>query len=103
MGNSPHDERYIVLVGDLYVGAIILAPGARDATQWTWSIPAVPRLPGATASGRADSREAAMADFRAAWDRAGVDIAAWRAHMADVEIDPVDSRKKNAKARPIRP
>lgn len=26
-----------------------------------------------------------MADFRAAWDRAGVDIAAWRAHMADVE------------------
>lgn len=83
--DNPRDERYAVMVGETYVGAIILAPGARDAPLWTWSISAFPRLREATTSGRADSREEAMADFRAAWDRAGVDLGAWRSHMADVE------------------
>lgn len=84
--DNPRDERYAVMVGETYVGAIVLAPGARDAPMWTWSISAVPRLREATTSGRADSREDAMADFRAAWDRAGVDLGAWRSHMAEVEL-----------------
>lgn len=70
--------------GDLNVGTVHNAnPIFPD--RWQWSITARPARRGAATSGTTETREQAIAEFRAAWDLAEVDIEAWRRHMTDVE------------------
>jgi len=56
------DERRVI-------GRIMLQPQARKDRPWLWTITARGRIPTLSDSGYATSREQAMADFKAVWER----------------------------------
>ena len=78
-------QRYAVLADGVEVGAIVAGALTADAPVWRWSITAIPGIRGSETMGREPTLSAALAAFRAAWERAGVDLAAHREHMAAVE------------------
>ena len=62
------DDDYDVFDGDQHIGRIMLHPQAPQGQPWFWTITArVPQYP--HDRGYAVSREQAMADFKARWER----------------------------------
>ena len=62
------DDDYDVFDGEQHIGRIMLHPQAPQGQPWFWTITArVPQYP--HDRGYAVSREQAMADFKARWER----------------------------------
>lgn len=73
----------------VYVGSIVY-DGTRPEPVWGWSITVQDPSPGLAKIGMAETREAAMREFRAAWDRYREWLGderwkAWVEHMAMVD------------------
>lgn len=56
--------------GERVIGRIMLHPQAPKDQPWFWTITALEVTPSVYNKGYAESREQAMADFRAQWERA---------------------------------
>ncbi len=67
-GGPWHDDDYDVFDGERHVGRILRHPQAPEGRPWFWTITArAPQYP--QDRGYAASREQAMAEFKAAWER----------------------------------
>jgi hypothetical protein len=66
-GGPWDDDDYDVTAGEKNVGRIMLHPHAPKDRPWFWTVSRFPQKP--TERGYSATREDAMADFKAAWER----------------------------------
>ena len=65
---SPFDnDDYVVLHDDHVIGRIMLHPQAPEGRPWFWTITAMDYPPSIHTRGYSETREQAMADFKAQW------------------------------------
>jgi hypothetical protein len=58
---------YTILDGDRAIGRIFLSPASPPDRNWFWTITAVDFKPSMHNHGYSETREQAMADFKAQW------------------------------------
>jgi hypothetical protein len=60
-------DDYVVLDGEGVIGRMVRLPNLPKGRPWFWAITAADKTPSVRNKGYADTREQAMADFKARW------------------------------------